>query len=268
MITSAVGRLERRGGVEHVGRRCRRRPSPWPHSTHHSPGTATHSSWLATRSVVALARVLPFRPGGDVPGDGVDRARRPAAPAPTDDTVPSHLRFSRVAATVALAHRRCCACNSAEKNSSAVFVLVCWSPVELDALALEERAGLVGDIERLRRAGTSSTARRRGCRRGTSTSRRRAAARTCPAAIFSLRTKIGPSTERSSRPRPSGAWASKNARCSLENSWRSGLSPDTDGAYGRRRQLSLHRPGAHVARRASRRPRRRSSATGARSAGS
>ena len=70
------------------------------------------------------------------------------------------------------------ASSSAEKNSSAVFVLVCCSPPRSMPLPCEERPDLVDDVEPLAREGTWSTARPPGCRRGTATSRRRAGART------------------------------------------------------------------------------------------
>jgi hypothetical protein len=45
-------------------------------------------------------------------------------------------------------------------------------------------------------------------------------------------TKIGPSRLRSSSPIPSGACSAKNARCSLENSLRSGAEPSATSCTG------------------------------------
>ena len=62
---------------------------------------------------------------------------------------------------------------------------------------------------------------------------------------FSFSTKTGPRSVRSSRPMPSGACAAKKARCSLENSLRSGAAPAATS--DRRARQPLQRRRADVA---------------------
>ena len=69
---------------------------------------------------------------------------------------------------------------------------------EVDAAPGEERPRLRRDLERLAGARTSSTARGCASRRGRATSRRPSCGRSSSGANFSLSTKIGPSTDRSS----------------------------------------------------------------------
>ena len=153
------------------------------------------------------------------------------------------------------------------KNSSAVRVFVCCSP-------RGRRRARRGTPAPRRRPGTpptartSSTARGSASRRGRATARRPACGRSPSGENLSLSTKIGPRIDRSSSSSPRARASAKNARCSLENSLRSGCSPDDDVRRPRPRRARPSSTPSRRSRRASRRPRRRSSATARSSSGS
>src|SRR5215211_7475714 len=117
------------------------------------------------------------------------------------------------------------ACSSAEKNSSALRVFVCCSPDRSTPRetsiarpsAATWKASPVGHLVESSRMREPS-----GYSHISVTSRRPRSP-----VDFSFSTKIGPSTDRSSRLTPSGACSAKKARCALENSLRTGRSPVT-----------------------------------------
>ena len=115
------------------------------------------------------------------------------------------------------------------------------------------RPGRPGTRATRRRPGMPPTARTWSTARGCASRPDRATApatsrRSKPSGEdFSLRTKIGPRIERSSSAIPSGACSAKKARCSFENSLRSGRSPATASRTVRRLGAPLIRARAHEA---------------------
>ena len=107
-----------------------------------------------------------------------------------------------------------------------------------------------------RRGGTWSRARRCASRPGSSHISATMRRLNVSGSIFSLSTKIGPSTERSSSASPVGACSAKNARCVFENSLRSGSSPLDRSRHGRRAAACPSARPSTRSRPAGRRPRR------------
>ena len=188
------------------------------------------------------------------------RGRRTGAPRPPRRGPAARARRAREAAGHGgLRARRYAPAQLLAKNSSARARLRLLLALEVDAL---RRPG--------RRAPSTATWKAsagRALRRQLEDPRavgvqphlgRPAACRSPPAGVFSLSTKIGPRSGRSSSSAPSGACASNSARCSFENRSRIGprrASTSRTADWPARPSSSPSRR----SRRATRRPRRRTS---------
>ena len=234
------------------------------HGRHDCGRSSTRAPASRARAMtIASNRTRAARPssGERVAGEAAAARRRAASRAASRSgasaTRPARRRRRPARAPPRRAYCIISARSCSAKNFSAVAVLVCCAPVRSTPRPVEERARLGGDLEHLRRRALGRQLEDPRRRRGTATARRPSCGRSSSGANLQLEHEDRAEHRRARRARCRRARAaSKNARCSFENSLRIERSP---GRRASRTSVAEPRPSSTPStrsRRASRRPRR------------